>query len=327
MVDVADGAAITEVRPGTPAADAGLRAATGRRRSTARRCRGAATSSSRSTGTTSRPRRRSRARSTRSSPATRSRSRCSGAASARPSRSPPARAALVGLHRHVSPGPRERPPPRRYSRVVGKGWESVRLDEIEPIPVVEGKLLWRPVRRTLDIGAFGINSYVALRPATTSSRSTRSGPRPRGGLPRPLRRDLHARRQSARRPRGTLVFLRDPAVKRHARAEEPGTTVLAVGGPRGRAYEPSPWEICSRPSGTARPATTRRWRPRSRPAWSSTRTTPPCSTTSPARRPSRAGRRTRSSTSGERSSLAGVGGPHPRGRRPRALRDLPDWSL
>jgi hypothetical protein len=44
---------------------------------------------------------------------------------------------------------------------VAPGWDSVRLDEIEPIPVVEGTLLWRPVRRALDIEAFGINSYVA----------------------------------------------------------------------------------------------------------------------------------------------------------------------
>jgi hypothetical protein len=28
---------------------------------------------------------------------------------------------------------------------------------------VDGTLLWRPVRRTLDIGAFGINSYVATK--------------------------------------------------------------------------------------------------------------------------------------------------------------------
>ena len=40
-------------------------------------------------------------------------------------------------------------------------WQSVRLDEIEPIPVVGGSLLWRPLRRTLGIGAFGINAYVA----------------------------------------------------------------------------------------------------------------------------------------------------------------------
>ncbi len=43
-------------------------------------------------------------------------------------------------------------------------------------------------------------------------------------------------------PAGTVVFIRDPDVRRHARAEEPGTSVLAVGGPRDAVYEPSPWE-------------------------------------------------------------------------------------
>src|SRR5262249_11808082 len=38
-------------------------------------------------------------------------------------------------------------------------------------------------------------------------------------------------------PVGTVVFIRDPLIKRHARAEEPGTQVLAVGGPRGAAFE------------------------------------------------------------------------------------------
>ena len=38
------------------------------------------------------------------------------------------------------------------------------------------------------------------------------------------------------------MFIRDPAVKRHAVAAEPDTAVLAVGGQRGKAYEPSPWE-------------------------------------------------------------------------------------
>jgi tetratricopeptide (TPR) repeat protein len=40
---------------------------------------------------------------------------------------------------------------------------------------------------------------------------------------------------------GSLVFLRDPTVKRNARAEEPGTTVLAVGGKPG-LHETSAWE-------------------------------------------------------------------------------------
>ena len=40
-------------------------------------------------------------------------------------------------------------------------WQSVRLDEIEPISVAGG-LLWRPLRRTLGVEAFGINAYEAL---------------------------------------------------------------------------------------------------------------------------------------------------------------------
>src|SRR5918996_1607046 len=111
-------------------------------------------------------------------------------------------------------------PPTTASRVarVADGWRSVRLDEIEPIPVVSGTLLWRPVRRTLDVGAFGINAYVARKAGDDVVEET-----------------LDA-------PDGTAVFVHDPSVKRHARAEEDGTSVLAVGGLRGSAYEVSGWE-------------------------------------------------------------------------------------
>ena len=44
-------------------------------------------------------------------------------------------------------------------------------------------------------------------------------------------------------PAGTIVFVRDPEVRRGARADEPGTTVLAVGGKPGEAYTPSAWEL------------------------------------------------------------------------------------
>ena len=43
-------------------------------------------------------------------------------------------------------------------------------------------------------------------------------------------------------PAGTVVFVRDPAVRRGAVAKEADTTVLVVGGVPGRAFEPSPWE-------------------------------------------------------------------------------------
>jgi tetratricopeptide (TPR) repeat protein len=39
-------------------------------------------------------------------------------------------------------------------------------------------------------------------------------------------------------PAGSLVFVRDPAAKRGAVAEEPGTTVLAIGGKPGEAFLP-----------------------------------------------------------------------------------------
>ena len=42
-------------------------------------------------------------------------------------------------------------------------------------------------------------------------------------------------------PAGSVVFLRDPKVKRYARAEEPGTTVLAIGGKPG-VHDVSAWE-------------------------------------------------------------------------------------
>jgi tetratricopeptide (TPR) repeat protein len=74
-----------------------------------------------------------------------------------------------------------------------------------------------PVRIPLGIEAFGVNAYAA---------------REAGG------RVIEERDA----PAGTLVFVRDPAVRRGAVAREPETTVLVVGGTRGRAFEPSPWE-------------------------------------------------------------------------------------
>jgi hypothetical protein len=43
-------------------------------------------------------------------------------------------------------------------------------------------------------------------------------------------------------PSGTVVFVRDPAATRSAVAEEPGTTVLAIGGKPGEAFLPLPPE-------------------------------------------------------------------------------------
>jgi tetratricopeptide (TPR) repeat protein len=43
-------------------------------------------------------------------------------------------------------------------------------------------------------------------------------------------------------PAGTFVFVRDPAAKRTAIAEEAGTTIVVAGGKPGDAFTPSVWE-------------------------------------------------------------------------------------
>lgn len=118
------------------------------------------------------------------------------------------------------------------------------LDEIEPIPVVSGTLLWRPVRRTLDIGAFGINAYVAPRAGddVVEEHTEKALGHEEVYVVLTGRATFTLDEETLDAPAGTVVFVREPTVKRHARASEPETTVLAVGGPRGGAYEPSPWE-------------------------------------------------------------------------------------
>jgi mannose-6-phosphate isomerase-like protein (cupin superfamily) len=127
---------------------------------------------------------------------------------------------------------------------VAAGWRSVKLDEIEPILVDEGKLLWRPVRRTLDVGAFGINSYVAPNAGddVVEQHTEESLGHEEVYVVLAGRATFALDDETLDAPAGTVVFVRDPKVKRHAKAEEPGTAVLAVGGPRGGSYRPSTWE-------------------------------------------------------------------------------------
>ena len=117
------------------------------------------------------------------------------------------------------------------------------LDSVEPLPG-PGTLRWMPVRHELGIGAFGTNAYVAeaagddvVEPHTEEA----SGHEElyfvaRGAATFTLDGD------EVRAPAGTYVFLPDPSVRRHAVAEEPGTTVLSFGAPRGEAFTVSGWE-------------------------------------------------------------------------------------
>ena len=144
--------------------------------------------------------------------------------------------------------------------MVPGGWESVRLDDIEPISVVGDTLLWRPVRRTLDIGAFGINAYVApnagddvIEEHTESSLGHEEVYVVLSG-----RATFTLDDDTLDAPAGTVVFVREPDVKRHARAEEPETAVLRSVDRVTASTSRRRGRTTSRPSGTAQPATTTR---------------------------------------------------------------------
>jgi tetratricopeptide (TPR) repeat protein len=119
----------------------------------------------------------------------------------------------------------------------------VQLGEIEPITVA-GSLQWRPLRRTLGVEAFGINAYLAVNPgdAVVEEHTEASLGHEEVYVVLSGRARFSLDDEQLDAPAGTVVFVRDPAVKRAAHAEEAGTAVLAVGGKAGEAYAPSPWE-------------------------------------------------------------------------------------
>src|SRR3954452_12793170 len=129
---------------------------------------------------------------------------------------------------------------------VGR-YTITRIDDLDRVPVGGHGLLWRPVRRRLGIEAFGVNAYTcgAAGEEVVEPHDELGGGA--GGheelyvvLSGHAVFTLDGEEQDA--PAGTLVFCKDPAVKRSAVAREAGTTVLAVGGARGEPYRVSPWE-------------------------------------------------------------------------------------
>jgi hypothetical protein len=116
------------------------------------------------------------------------------------------------------------------------------LDEIDEL--TDGRQPWRPVRHHLGITAFGINSWTARDAGDRIINEHDEADDANEELYLVLRGravfELDGERQDA--PAGTLVFVQ-PGVKRTAFAEEPGTTLLAVGGIAGKAYEVDGWEL------------------------------------------------------------------------------------
>ena len=122
------------------------------------------------------------------------------------------------------------------------GYEIASLTGIESLKG-PGTLRWTPLRKHFGITAFGINAYTATevgQDVVEEHTEERLG-HEELYLVVSGRATFVLDGEEVEVPAGSVVFLRDPKVKRYARAEEAGTTVLAVGGKPG-SHEISGWE-------------------------------------------------------------------------------------
>jgi hypothetical protein len=129
------------------------------------------------------------------------------------------------------------------------------LDDIEEAS--DGTYPWRPVRHHFGITSFGVTTWTGRHAGDRIINEHDELEREPGHLRAERLEDdanedlylVHRGRarfeldgEQVDAPAGTVVFV-PPGVRRAAFAEEPGTTILAVGGVPGKAYEPVGWEI------------------------------------------------------------------------------------
>jgi hypothetical protein len=132
--------------------------------------------------------------------------------------------------------------------VGGDGWAAATLADI-PSAGGDEPPEWKPLRHHFGIRAFGVNAWVARKPGDEVVED-HDELQPDGAAGHEELYVVTAGRatftiagERLDAPAGTIVFVKDPAIRRVAAAEEPGTTVLTVGGWPDRAFEPSEWEL------------------------------------------------------------------------------------
>jgi tetratricopeptide (TPR) repeat protein len=121
------------------------------------------------------------------------------------------------------------------------GYAVAHLDEIDEIN--DGRCPYRPVRHHFGITGFGVTAWTG-REAGERIINEHDESDSDEELYLVLKGravfELDGDRVDA--PAGAFVFVR-PAVTRTAFAEEPGTTIVALGGTPGKAHEANGWEL------------------------------------------------------------------------------------
>ena len=116
-----------------------------------------------------------------------------------------------------------------------------RLEHIDEIS--DGRCPWRPVRHHFGITSFGVNAWTGREAGDRIiNEHDEEGEDEELYFVQSGRARFEIDAEPVDVPAGTFVFVR-PNSKRTAFAEEPETTILAMGATPGRVYEPSGWEL------------------------------------------------------------------------------------
>ena len=124
-------------------------------------------------------------------------------------------------------------------------YRTAHVSEIVAPPGAKaGEATWHAVRHAFAIGSFGVNAYVAESAGDvfTSEHDEIDTRHEELFFVASGRATFTVAGETIDAPAGTFVYVRDPALVRGATAQEAGTTLLAIGGEPGQAYEVSTWE-------------------------------------------------------------------------------------
>jgi hypothetical protein len=132
---------------------------------------------------------------------------------------------------------------------VSEKYKVAAISELE-IPPMPGNPRWSNIRQQLGIGAFGVNAWTASDAGMEvieehDELGDNAGKHEELYVVLKGSATFTVDGDEIPGPPGTCVFLRDPAVRRKAVADEAETTILAIGAVRGEAFEPSRWERSS----------------------------------------------------------------------------------
>ena len=127
-----------------------------------------------------------------------------------------------------------------------ENYRVARLEQMEEID--DGREPYRAVRHHLGITAFGVTAWTGRKVGDRILNEHDETDTDTGDRNEELYLVLEGRArfeldgEPVDAAAGTFVFV-EPDVKRTAFAEEPGTTIVAIGGVPGKAYEVSGWEV------------------------------------------------------------------------------------